>query len=130
MTEQVSFPLLFHFNQPLPDGVEAVQLLGGKGAGLVEMTGRLGLAVPPGFTITTAVCREYLAHGWPHALDAALAGGLARLGEQTGGRLGDAAAPLLVSVRSGAPRSSPSRRPSWSRPPHRRRCWPIQAHRR
>lgn len=95
------------FDQPLPPGVEATALLGGKGAGLAEMTRHLGLPVPPGFTITTDVCRRYLAAGWPDDLDRESDVQLARLAERTGRRFGDADAPLLVSVRSGAPVSMP-----------------------
>ncbi len=95
------------FDEPLPAGVDAAALLGGKGAGLAEMTRTLGLPVPPGFTITTAVCRRYLASGWPDGLDRQIEAKLAKLAEQTGRRFGDAEAPLLVSVRSGAPVSMP-----------------------
>jgi phosphohistidine swiveling domain-containing protein len=83
-------------------------LLGGKGAGLSEMT-NAGLPVPPGFTITTEACRAYLAGGkkypegmWEQALEA-----LHTVEAQTGKRLGDPANPLLVSVRSGAKFSMP-----------------------
>jgi pyruvate,orthophosphate dikinase len=82
-------------------------LLGGKGANLAEMT-NLGLPVPPGFTITTAACRRYLAHGErPAGLDEQIAAHLATLESAMGRRLGDAADPLLVSVRSGAVASMP-----------------------
>jgi pyruvate,orthophosphate dikinase len=82
-------------------------LLGGKGANLAEMT-NLGLPVPPGFTITTAACRSYLAHGErPAGLDEQIAAHLATLESAMGRRLGDAADPLLVSVRSGAVASMP-----------------------
>jgi pyruvate,orthophosphate dikinase len=83
-------------------------LLGGKGAGLSEMT-NAGLPVPPGFTITTAACRAYYQYNqqfppgmWDQALVA-----LRTVEEQTGKRLGDPANPLLVSVRSGAKFSMP-----------------------
>jgi pyruvate,orthophosphate dikinase len=95
------------FDEPLPAGVDAAALLGGKGAGLAEMTQKLGLPVPPGFTITTAVCRRYLTSGWPDGLDRQLEAKLTKLAEQTGRRFGDPKAPLLVSVRSGAPVSMP-----------------------
>jgi pyruvate, orthophosphate dikinase len=82
-------------------------LLGGKGANLAEMT-NLGLPVPPGFTITTAACRRYLADGVrPAGLDEQIAAHLATLESTMGRRLGDAADPLLVSVRSGAVFSMP-----------------------
>jgi pyruvate,orthophosphate dikinase len=83
-------------------------LLGGKGAGLAEMT-RLGLPVPAGFTITTEVCDQYYKSGkkWPKGLDAEIKRALKRLEAVTGKKLGDPHDPLLVSVRSGAARSMP-----------------------
>src|ERR1700761_1822287 len=83
-------------------------LLGGKGANLAEMSA-LGLPVPPGFTITTEACNHYYAKGqsYPAELKAQVADGLATVEGQTGKRFGDAAAPLLVSVRSGARASMP-----------------------
>ncbi|MBX6394387.1 MAG: pyruvate, phosphate dikinase [Alicyclobacillaceae bacterium] len=87
---------------------EMRDLLGGKGAGLAEMT-RAGLPVPEGFTITTEACRAYFAAGgrWPEGLLDELDRALARLEERTGLRLGDPERPLLVSVRSGAVFSMP-----------------------
>ena len=83
-------------------------LLGGKGANLAEMSA-LGLPVPPGFTITTEVCNFYYAQGktYPAELKAQVAEGLAKVEALTGKRFGDASAPLLVSVRSGARASMP-----------------------
>lgn len=82
-------------------------LLGGKGANLAEMT-RLGLPVPPGFTITTEACREYLAGGVePGPLRVQVTMALRRLEDELGKRLGDVNDPLLVSVRSGAKFSMP-----------------------
>ncbi len=82
-------------------------LLGGKGAGLAEMT-LLSVPVPPGLTITTDVCRYYLEHGaLPAELKPELIRCLLWLEQQTGKRLGDGRDPLLVSVRSGAPISMP-----------------------
>ena len=82
-------------------------LLGGKGANLAEMT-RLGLPVPPGFTITTEACRHYLQHGVePEQLRSQVTAHLERLNERMGRSLGDPADPLLVSVRSGARYSMP-----------------------
>ncbi|MFM7597093.1 MAG: PEP/pyruvate-binding domain-containing protein, partial [Actinomycetota bacterium] len=82
-------------------------LLGGKGANLAEMT-RLGLPVPPGFTITTEACRYYLEHdAEPESLAPQVSEHLGRLQERMGRRLGDPADPLLVSVRSGARFSMP-----------------------
>src|SRR5688500_3444710 len=82
-------------------------LLGGKGANLAEMTSVLGLPVPPGFTISTDACRDYMEGGWPAALDGELGKQVAKLEKAMGKRLGDPADPLLVSVRSGAKFSMP-----------------------
>ena len=83
-------------------------LLGGKGANLAEMA-RLGLPVPPGFTITTAACNHFYAQGrrYPAGLEAQVAEHLARVEAITGKRFGEPANPLLVSVRSGARASMP-----------------------
>jgi pyruvate, orthophosphate dikinase len=82
-------------------------LLGGKGANLAEMT-NIGLPVPPGFTITTEACKVYLNEGAePPEMSAEVSGHLAALEEKMGKRLGEAADPLLVSVRSGAKFSMP-----------------------
>jgi len=82
-------------------------LLGGKGANLAEMT-RLGLPVPPGFTITTEACREYLAsQRLPDGLAEDIEAHLSQLESATGKVLGDRENPLLVSVRSGARFSMP-----------------------
>jgi pyruvate,orthophosphate dikinase len=82
-------------------------LLGGKGANLAEMTSVLGLPVPPGFTISTDACRDYMYGGWPDGLDAEIAKQRAKLEKAMGKKLGDATDPLLVSVRSGAKFSMP-----------------------
>jgi pyruvate,orthophosphate dikinase len=84
------------------------ELLGGKGAGLAEMT-NIGLPVPAGFTITTEACAKYyeLGRKFPPGLDAEVDEQLARLERVTGKKLGDPNDPLLVSVRSGAARSMP-----------------------
>jgi len=88
------------------DGVRA--LLGGKGANLAEMT-RIGVPVPPGFTVTTEACNAYLAAGeqfpkgmWEQEMEA-----LKATEEATGKTFGDPANPLLVSCRSGAKFSMP-----------------------
>src|SRR5690554_888939 len=82
-------------------------LLGGKGANLAEMT-KLGLPVPPGFTITTEACRAYLTTGQPPAgLADEISEHLAGVERAMGKRLGDRDDPLLVSVRSGAKFSMP-----------------------
>ncbi len=82
--------------------------LGGKGANLAEMS-NIGLPVPPGFTITTDTCNEYTANGgkMPDGLMDEIRAALAQVEQQTGKKLGDAANPLLVSVRSGAKFSMP-----------------------
>jgi pyruvate,orthophosphate dikinase len=82
-------------------------LLGGKGANLAEMTSVLGLPVPPGFTISTDACRDYMDAGWPDGLDAEIKKHVKKLEKAMGKRLGDPADPLLVSVRSGAKFSMP-----------------------
>ena len=83
-------------------------ILGGKGAGLHEMT-RMGSPVPPGFTITTYVCNYYYAHQrqYPKGLDSDVKTGLARIEKILSRRFGDPENPLLVSVRSGARESMP-----------------------
>jgi pyruvate,orthophosphate dikinase len=83
-------------------------LLGGKGAGLAEMAS-LGLPVPPGFTITTAVCMHYYDNGktYPEKLRAEVEAALAEVGRITGKGFGDGSNPLLVSVRSGGRASMP-----------------------
>ncbi len=83
-------------------------LLGGKGANLAEMA-NLGLPVPPGFTITTAVCTHYYANknSYPKDLERQVDAGLAHIARITGRKFGDRHNPLLVSVRSGARASMP-----------------------
>src|ERR1700683_5134979 len=87
---------------------EMKDLLGGKGAGLAEMS-RIGLPVPAGFTITTETCDYYLKHNrqFPKDLRAEVEKNLKRLEKLTKKKLGDARDPLLVSVRSGSARSMP-----------------------
>ncbi len=87
---------------------EQKYLLGGKGANLAEMT-KLGLPVPPGFTITTEACNAYMAAGdqIPDGLMDEVATALTALEAKMGKQLGDPTDPLLVSVRSGAPFSMP-----------------------
>jgi len=83
-------------------------LLGGKGAGLAEMTA-LGIPVPPGFTLTTEVSAYYDANegNYPEGIEKQVSESLERVGDLTGTVFGDAKNPLLVSVRSGAPVSMP-----------------------
>ena len=84
------------------------KLLGGKGAGLCEMT-RLGLSVPPGFTITTEVCNKYYQNNkkLPSNLMSEVRKNVAKIEKRTGKKFGSAENPLLVSVRSGAAISMP-----------------------
>jgi len=100
---------VYRFGAGASDGTSAMkELLGGKGANLAGMAA-LGLPVPPGFTITTEVCAHFYANGrtLPKDLTAEIDRALAFVGEAVGARFGDAAKPLLVSVRSGARASMP-----------------------
>ena len=83
-------------------------LLGGKGANLAEMT-NLAIPVPPGFTISTAVCEEYNKKKgkWPEGLDREVAKNVTKLEHAMKAKFGDKNNPLLVSVRSGAAVSMP-----------------------
>jgi pyruvate,orthophosphate dikinase len=96
---------VYDFDEPSDGGR---RLLGGKGAGLAEMT-QLGVPVPAGFTITTDACRAYMANGkaLPDGLEEEVDRHLGALEEKTGKRFGAADDPLLVSVRSGAAVSMP-----------------------
>src|SRR5580693_5962235 len=89
-------------------GAQMKNLLGGQGANLAEMSA-LGLPVPPGFTITTEACNHYYGQGgaYPAELRAQVNAALAKVEAQVGKGFGDAANPLLVSVRSGARASMP-----------------------
>ncbi len=102
--------IVYHFGGGTADGDGSMKpLLGGKGANLAEMA-RIGLPVPPGFTITTEVCTYYYDNGktYPAELDSEVKGGIARMEALVNHRFGDTAAmPLLVSVRSGARESMP-----------------------
>ncbi len=90
-----------------PTLAETKAIVGGKAANLGVMIRELRLPVPPGFVITTAACRVFLADGWPDGLDDEIRSRMADLEAAVGRRFGDAADPLLVSVRSGAPVSMP-----------------------
>jgi pyruvate, orthophosphate dikinase len=95
---------VFSFNEGNKDQKD---LLGGKGANLAEMM-RLGIPVPPGFTITTEACKEYLLYGKaPLELEIQITKALRQLEDEMQKRLGDKDDPLLVSVRSGAKFSMP-----------------------
>jgi pyruvate, orthophosphate dikinase len=100
---------IYFFGSGTADGDATMKdLLGGKGAGLAEMS-RLDVPVPPGFTLTTEVCATFFAGGGALAasLQEEVRATLARVGEIVGVRFGDPGAPLLVSVRSGARASMP-----------------------
>jgi pyruvate, orthophosphate dikinase len=100
--------LIYFFGDGRAEGNAGMkEILGGKGAGLAEMT-NAGLPVPPGFTIQTAACREFLRTGQTSPeLEEEMLASLHRLEELTGQRFGDPGRPLLVSVRSGAKFSMP-----------------------
>jgi pyruvate,orthophosphate dikinase len=101
--------LVYHFGAGHADGDAGMKnLLGGKGANLAEMN-KIGLPVPPGFTITTEVCTAFyeLGQNYPDALLAQVAGGLSYIERTVDKGFGDKANPLLVSVRSGARASMP-----------------------
>ena len=99
---------VYYFGNGHADGGrEDKSLLGGKGANLAEMT-RIGIPVPPGFTITTEVCRLYLRdERYPDGITQEVAENLPRLEADTGKKLGGSEEPLLVSVRSGGAVSMP-----------------------
>src|SRR2546430_16843796 len=100
---------VYYFGDGHADGSGGMKpLLGGKGANLHEMT-RIGLPVPPGFTITTEVCTHFYAHNrtYPRELEAEVAAALAKVENSVGKKFGDKERPLLVSVRSGARDSMP-----------------------
>jgi pyruvate,orthophosphate dikinase len=107
--QMVTTQWVYSFGGGGADGDASMKdLLGGKGANLAEMSA-LGLPVPPGFTITTEACNHYYTNGkaYPKNLDIQVAEGLAKVEALTGKKFGDAASPLLVSVRSGARASMP-----------------------
>src|SRR6266536_5090279 len=99
---------VYFFGNGKADGNrEMKDLLGGKGAGLAEMT-NAGLPVPPGFTIQAEACREYMRKGGVSAdVDRQMEDALRRLEKLQGQQLGKGENPLLVSVRSGAKFSMP-----------------------
>ena len=100
---------VYSFGDGKADGNGSMKpLLGGKGAGLHEMT-RIGLPIPPGFTITTEVCTYFYANKkqYPPELAAQVATALAKVEKSVGKKFGDRTNPLLFSVRSGARDSMP-----------------------
>ena len=100
---------VYRFGGGVDDGGKGNKnLLGGKGANLDGMAA-IGLPVPPGFTITTEMCTRYYEDGgvFPDSLKAEVGNGIAHIEGVTGKKFGNAADPLLVSVRSGARISMP-----------------------
>ena len=99
---------VYYFGDGQADGaVHQKDLLGGKGANLAEMT-RLGIPVPPGFTITTEVCTHYMENGeFPSKLKKQLTESLLKIDTAMNQKFGSTSNPLLVSVRSGARQSMP-----------------------
>src|SRR5262249_5880625 len=108
MTDSHTQPLVYFFGQGRADGTAAMkEILGGKGAGLAEMT-TLGIPVPPGFTISATVCGTYLeVRQFPPRLRAQVEASLQRLEAASGKQFGGSDNPLLVSVRSGVALSMP-----------------------
>jgi len=98
----------FFGNGQAEGGAGMKELLGGKGAGLAEMT-NIGIPVPAGFTISTEVCTHFMNHdgGFPDGLDAQVRESVARVEEVMEGKFGDVKNPLLLSVRSGSRVSMP-----------------------
>ncbi len=108
-TKAATKKMVYFFGSGKAEGAgDMKNLLGGKGAGLAEMT-NLGVPVPPGFTITTEVCTDFYANDkkWPAGLEEDVKTNLKRLEEALGAKFGDPGNPLLVSVRSGARVSMP-----------------------
>jgi len=99
---------IYEFGKKTDGSTKLRNLLGGKGANLAEMA-RIGLPVPPGFTITTEVCTYYYSNGesYPSTLDSDMRKSVANIEKQVGKKFGAAKKPLLLSVRSGARESMP-----------------------
>src|ERR1051326_66618 len=105
--KQSASKYVYFFGGGKADGIGKMKdVLGGKGAGLAEMT-NAGLPVPPGFTIQTEACREYLRGGLSAEVDHQMKDALSNLERLQGQKLGMGDNPLLVSVRSGAKFSMP-----------------------
>ncbi|MBL6828074.1 MAG: pyruvate, phosphate dikinase, partial [Opitutales bacterium] len=107
-TSKKEVKYVYDFGKKTDGDAKQRELLGGKGANLAEMA-RIGLPVPPGFTITTEVCTYFYKHKrtYPKALDAQMRSSVALMEKQLGKKLGDTKKPLLLSVRSGARDSMP-----------------------
>ncbi|MGZ8797022.1 MAG: PEP/pyruvate-binding domain-containing protein, partial [Thermoanaerobaculia bacterium] len=100
---------VYYFGDGIAEGnAKMKNVLGGKGAGLAEMT-NIGVPVPPGFTISTGVCTYFTSHDktYPKETKQAVVENLARVEKSAGRKFGDKSKPLLVSVRSGARASMP-----------------------
>src|SRR6201987_346468 len=107
-TVQKSGKFVYLFGKKTDGNGSMKPLLGGKGANLAEMT-RIGLPVPPGFTITTEVCTYYYANkrSYPKELQAQVEAGIPNREKTLGNKFGTLNKPLLVAVRSGARDSMP-----------------------
>ena len=107
-TKAKSQKFVYDFGNKTDGDATQRSLLGGKGANLAEMA-RIGLPVPPGFTITTEVCTHFYANkqSYPKVLEEQVRASVARTERQLGKKLGDLNKPLLLSVRSGARDSMP-----------------------
>ncbi len=100
---------IYEFGDGAAEGTAGMRdLLGGKGANLAEMC-RLGLSVPPGFTITTEVCTHYTENGntYPDGLEKSVQGALKKIEKTLGRKFASPEKPLLVTVRSGSRASMP-----------------------
>ncbi|HYC58925.1 MAG TPA: pyruvate, phosphate dikinase [Thermoanaerobaculia bacterium] len=109
MTSEQQAKYVYYFGDGHAEGnAKMKDVLGGKGAGLAEMT-NIGVPVPPGFTISTGVCTYFYEHGksYPPQLKDAVAENLAKVEASVDRKFGDSQKPLLVSVRSGARASMP-----------------------
>ncbi|MDY6069423.1 MAG: PEP/pyruvate-binding domain-containing protein, partial [Opitutales bacterium] len=106
--KEKSVKYTYLFGKKTDGNAKMRNLLGGKGANLAEMA-RIGLPVPPGFTITTEVCTYYYENGkkYPKCLESMVDAALATVEKQLGKKFGDTKDPLLFSVRSGARESMP-----------------------
>ena len=107
-TSKKEVKYVYDFGKKTDGDAKQRELLGGKGANLAEMA-RIGLPVPPGFTITTEVCTYFYKHKrtYPKALDGQMRSSVVLMEKQLGKKLGDTKKPLLLSVRSGARDSMP-----------------------
>ena len=99
---------VYYFGDGKAEGTaDQKNTLGGKGANLAEMT-KLGIPVPPGFTLTTNLCMDYLEHGvYPESLENEVQSAVEKIEIIMGQKFGDPDNPLLVSIRSGARQSMP-----------------------